>query len=134
MKSKLLVIMLMILSDSLLGQDTTKNYFVLNNPEYAKTDTVKCLFLEVVKTDSVITKWTSGFIVRSNGMITFSTYRMSINVTPFRGDLNVDAGYLPITSGIVKSKVLYKNMQPVSSMVIQIILTGEQFYNKKYGQ
>lgn len=123
MKSKLLVILLMIFSGSLFGQDSTGNYFVFTKPEYAETDTVKCLFLEVIKTDSVITKWTRGFVIRHSGMITFSVHRSPINKMNFAGEVRVSPDYLILSSGVVKSKVFYSDMQQVKNMVIQIILT-----------
>ena len=76
---------------------------------YVPCDTVRCLFLEIVDTSSMKTKWTKGYVVRKNEMISF-------------GKTTVSENYLPITSGIVTSELFYDDKNKVFNKALQVVL------------
>lgn len=81
--------------------------FLYQRVHYPDIDTLKCHFLESVNDSTFI--WKTGFVVRNKGFFDFDK-------------TSVTQEYLPITSGIVSSKVFYSNMSPIKRYAIQIIL------------
>lgn len=83
-------------------------------PSYPDHDTVKCLFLEILDMDSAIFKWTSGFVARHGGYIDFfSVNNLQTSVQP---------PWLPVTDGVVKSKLFYNDMSEVKNKAIKVII------------
>jgi len=113
---KLLFISLMILTTVCNGQtkwhiDTTLSghaQSIYSRQTYPKLDTVKCHFLEVINDSSFV--WETGFVERKDGFIKFSE------------NTQVQPPYLPVTSGIVLSKLFYLNMQPIKNYAIKVII------------
>lgn len=117
---KLLTILFLTFVFNSVGQTTDKPdsiWSIRNNygislftpPSYPEKDTLKCLFLEVLNMDSATVKWTSGYIVRNSGMISF-------------GNTSVSGNYLPITDGIITSPLFYSDMCEVKNSAIKVII------------
>lgn len=84
--------------------------YIQNDFISATIDTVACLFLEITDTTTTSTKWTKGYVVRRNGFIKFGE------------KTEVGERYLPITSGIIKSELMYEDRCKVINKALQIIL------------
>lgn len=118
MKEKASVIVLLIslcmftksYSQSLHVAD--KDVYMIKGAVYQENDTLKCHFLEAENDSTFI--WKTGFIVRNKGYFDF-------------GKTLVTKEYLPITSGVVSSKVFYADMTPVKTYAIHIILKPKDY-------
>ncbi len=73
-------------------------------------DTVQCLFLEITDSVVITTKWTKGFVVRKGGYISFGK------------NTSVTEPYLPITTGIVSSELMYYDKSKVLNKALQVVM------------
>jgi hypothetical protein len=78
--------------------------------EHKTVDTVRCYFLEVVNDTAF--EWKTGYVVRSSGMVYF-------------GNVAVNKSYLPITCGVITSKLFYADMLPIKRYAIQVVIPNE---------
>lgn len=85
---KLLVIALLFCS--LICRSQLSMYV---QPSYPLCDTIKCHFLEVINDSDF--EWKTGFVERKKGFVKFAD------------KTSVESPYLPVTSGVVESRLFY---------------------------
>lgn len=101
---KIIFIALILITSQLMYAQTVNPFF--SKESYPAIDTVKCHFLEVIN-DSTF-EWKSGYVIRKSGYIAFDK-------------TSVDPLYLPITCGIVTSKLFYLDMKPIKNYAIKVV-------------
>ncbi len=96
------------------------NGFTINKmPEYPDKDTFACFLNEHDSlTDQF--KWTSGYVVRERGMFKFGSAFVMPNAG--RQTIQVTKEYLPLTTGNLLNRVLYKDLSEIKNRVIQVVL------------